>query len=215
MDQPIRRGLMFLISLFIISIGVVFMVRAGLGNSPLTAMPYTSYAIIPEISFGMWTIIWSLIVIVLEKALMGKSLNNIQILMQTVMSFVFGYFVDFAGILLGDLSPEGYVMQLAFLIIGCIIMAFGVCVEIKSNFTTLAADGLILAIHLKTKIPFGRVKLIVDIIWCLMSLITGLIFLHGFAGTREGTIIAALLVGPIIRQMQKRVPVLSNDSMKN
>ena len=74
----------------------------------------------------------------------------------------------------------------------------------------LAADGLILAIHMKTKIPFGKVKLIIDVIWCVMSLVTGFLVLNDFAGTREGTILAAILVGPIIRCIQKRIPWLSH-----
>lgn len=210
MDKPIHRATSFLASLMVISIGVVFIVRANMGNSPLTAMPYTSYVIIPELSFGNWTIIWSIVVILIERILMGGQLGKTQLLMQVIMSFVFGYFVDFADILLGDVTPTNYAMQIVFLIIGCIIMAFGVCLELKSDFTMLAADGLILAIHMRTKIPFGRVKLIVDIAWCMMSLIIGFIILHDFAGTREGTILTAILVGPIIRCIQRKIPWLSH-----
>ncbi|MBR7124776.1 MAG: hypothetical protein IKC93_07945 [Candidatus Methanomethylophilaceae archaeon] len=210
MDKPIRRATMFLASLMVISIGVVFIVRAGMGNSPLTAMPYTSYLIITQMSFGNWTIIWSIIVIIIEKMLMRGNLGNVQLLMQLVMSFIFGYFVDFADLLLGDVAPANYAMQLMFLIIGCIVMGFGICLELKSDFTMLAADGLILAIHMKTKIPFGKVKLIIDVIWCVMSLVTGFLVLNDFAGTREGTILAAILVGPIIRCIQKRIPWLSH-----
>ena len=132
-----------------------------------------------------------------------------QVLMQLFMSLIFGYFVDFTGWILGDVQPDGYHMQLLFLIIGCAIMAFGICVELKSNFTMLAADGLILSINTRTKIPFGKVKLIIDIMWSVLSLLLGLIVMHGFVGTRKGTVIAALLVGLTIRAIQHRWPMLS------
>ena len=57
-------------------------------------------------------------------------------------------------------------------------------------------------------ISFG-VKLIIDIMWSVLSLLLGLIVMHGFVGTREGTVIAALLVGPMIRAIQHRWPTLS------
>ena len=147
--------------------------------------------------------------IIAEKIIMGQGMSVRQVLMQLFMSLIFGYFVDFTGLILGDVQPDGYHMQLLFLIIGCAIMAFGICVELKSNFTMLAADGLILSINTRTKIPFGKVKLIIDIMWSVLSLLLGLIVMHGFVGTRKGTVIAALLVGLTIRAIQHRWPMLS------
>ena len=181
-----------------------------MGNSPLTATPYTCSAIIPEITFGTWTIIWSVVVVIIvEKILMGRDMGTGQVLMQLFMSLVFGYFVDFTSWILGDVQPDVYLTQLLSLVLGCAIMAFGICIELKSDFTMLAADGLILAIHTRTGIPFGKVKLIIDVMWSVLSLILGLTIMHGFVGTREGTIIAALLVGPMIRLLQRRFTVLS------
>ena len=209
MRSKAYRASFFVISLLIISFGVNLIVRADMGNSPLTATPYTCSAIIPEITFGTWTIIWSVVVIIVEKILMGRDMGTGQVLMQLFMSLVFGYFVDFTSWILGDVQPDGYLTQLLSLVLGCAIMAFGICIELKSNFTMLAADGLILAIHTRTGIPFGKVKLIIDVMWSVLSLILGLTIIHGFVGTREGTIIAALLVGPMIRLLQRRFTVLS------
>ena len=57
MRSKAYRASFFVISLLIISFGVNLIVRADMGNSPLTATPYTCSAIIPEITFGTWTII--------------------------------------------------------------------------------------------------------------------------------------------------------------
>ena len=147
--------------------------------------------------------------IIVEKILMGRDMGTGQVLMQLFMSLVFGYFVDFTSWILGDVQPDGYLTQLLSLVLGCAIMAFCICIELKSDFTMLAADGLILAIHTRTGIPFGKVKLIIDVMWSVLSLVLGLTIMHGFVGMREGTIIAALLVGPMIRLLQRRFTVLS------
>ena len=92
-------------------------------------------AIIPEITFGTWTIIWSVVVIIVEKILMGRDMGTGQVLMQLFMSLVFRYFVDFTSWILGDVQPDGYLTQLLSLVLGCAIMAFGICIELKSDFT--------------------------------------------------------------------------------
>ena len=76
MRSKAYRASFFVISLLIISFGVNLIVRADMGNSPLTATPYTCSAIIPEITFGTWTIIWSVVMIIVEKILMGRDMGT-------------------------------------------------------------------------------------------------------------------------------------------
>ena len=46
-------------------------------------------------------------------------------------------------------------------------------------------------------------KVIFDVSLVMISCVLSLIFLHGSYGVREGTVVAALLVGTISRQVNK------------
>ena len=55
-----RYGL-FLIGLFIASMGVAFSSKAGLGTSPVASVPYSVSLVSPLFSFGGWLNLFSVI----------------------------------------------------------------------------------------------------------------------------------------------------------
>ncbi len=67
----------------------------------------------------------------------------------------------------------------------------------------MPGDGLIRTVANEYKIPFGKVKICFDISIVLLALILSFIRFHNIAGVREGTIIAAFLVGFLIRKLQR------------
>ena len=92
------------------------------------------------------------------------------------------------------------------LIIGLIIMSFGVGVslEVTANVTTLAGEGLSLAMcQLFPKIKFGYMKVIVDCSFVVIAVALSFIFLQRLAAVREGTVAAALLVGIIAKTLNR------------
>ena len=49
-----------------------------------------------------------------------------------------------------------------YLVIGCVIMAFGISLEVTADVIMLPAEALVRAIAQKTKIRFGNVKVCFD-----------------------------------------------------
>lgn len=99
-----------------------------------------------------------------------------------------------------------YIKRTAVLIIGLIIMSFGVGVslEVTANVTTLAGEGLSLAMcQLFPKIKFGYMKVIVDCSFVVIAVALSFIFLQRLAAVREGTVAAALLVGIIAKTLNR------------
>lgn len=196
-----RRYLIFLIGLFVCSFGVAFATKAGLGTSPISSIPYTLSLIFTKISFGEWAIIFGVLQIAAQAVLLWKRIAVSELLMQAVTSFAFGYFVDFSLLVLEGFVPEGYVQQFIFLLLGCAILAFGVYLELLADVTMLAGDAINKAIV--TKKEYGNVKIATDIAMCGISAILALVCLHRLVGVREGTLVAALIVGSIIKFYQK------------
>ena len=202
-DDLGRRYVIFLLGLFICSFGVACTTKAGLGTSPVAAIPYTVSLIIADLSFGNWLIILCLIQVVAQIIMLRKNIVVSEIVMQVILAFAFGYLTDFSLFLMKDLMLSTYICQMAFLLLGCAILALGVYLELLGDVVMLSGDAFIKAIATVTKKEYGSVKIITDVSMTAISAIIALVFLHQLVGVREGTIIAALVVGVIIKFYQK------------
>jgi len=120
-------------------------------------------------------------------------------LLQLPLTFAFGFFIDLMMFLFAHLSPTIYLARIALALAGSVALAFGVSLQIVSNVSILPADGIIRVIARKSNIHFGTVKTVFDLTLVASAVILSFAVLHKLAGVREGTVIAALLVGNIAR----------------
>lgn len=88
-------------------------------------------------------------------------------------------------------------------ILGCVVMAFGVLLEIKTEVVFLPGDGFIVAISKVLKREFGKIKPYCDVSFVITGVILSFVFLGYLAGVREGTVISAIIIGPIVRIFKK------------
>lgn len=195
-----RRYLLFVASLFINAFGIAFITKALLGTSPITSVTYVLSLFTP-FTMGIWTILLNLLFVVLEPFLMTRKdlREDLRMyLLQIPISFCFGLFIDFSMFMLSWLEPSAYVMQVTILLIGCIILALGIALEVKANAAMMAGEYFVKTITRRFHGEFGYVKLGFDITLLTMACILSLVFLSDIQGVREGTVVSALLVGPIV-----------------
>ena len=107
--------------------------------------------------------------------------------------------------LVNSIKPVGYASQMLLLLISCVVVAFGVLLEIQTEVVYLPADGVIVAISKVIKKEFASVKPFVDTSMVIMAVILSLVFLGYVAGFREGTIISAIIIGPIVKFLKKHL----------
>ena len=119
-------------------------------------------------------------------------------LLQIPVSFCFGLFIDFSMMMLSWLTPASYASQVVDLLIGCTILALGIALEVKANAAMMAGEYFVKAITRRFRGDFGYVKLGFDITLLGIACTLSLVFMSGIYGVREGTVVAALLVGPIV-----------------
>ena len=196
-----KRIAVLIIGLWIMSIGIAFSIRAGLGTSPISSLPYTMSMLTP-LSVGTATIVLHIVLISLQVIILRKNYKQIQLL-QLPLALVFGILTDLSNNMLSSLSPVSYAEAWIFYLIGIVLVALGVSVEVLSGTIPLAAEGLSIALTEATGRKFGTMKVTVDCSLVVLSLVLSLIFLHTLGGVREGTIAAALLVGTIARFVNK------------
>lgn len=196
----LRRYLFFCVSLFVNAFGIAFITKALLGTSPITSVTYVLSMFTP-MTIGQWTIALNLLFVLLELPFMNlKELKSDlrMFLLQIPISLCFGLFIDLSMNILYWLDPHTYVYQIIALLVGCVILAAGITLEVKANVAMMAGEYFVRVISRRFRGEFGYVKLCFDITLVLIACLLSLCFMSGIYGVREGTVIAALLVGPIV-----------------
>ena len=199
--KKVNRYIIYLISLFVISLGAAISIKANLGTSPLICLPYVS-SLILNLSVGTVCFIFNIIFIALQIIILRSDFEKRQLL-QIVVGTIFSLFIDFSVMLVGFLNPQDYLTQIVVLLVSCIVVAFGVLLEIKTEVVYLPADGVIIAVSTALKKEFAKVKPYIDTSMVITAAILSIVFLGYLAGVREGTVISALIIGPIVRILKK------------
>ena len=199
---------MYLYGLFHTALGLVLITKANLGMMPTQLPPYI-LNLATDLTFGTWIILMSLFYTLIQILLLRKAFQRIQLL-QIVMSFCFGYSVDIWNVLLYDFALPGYFGQMLKLLAGILLIASGITVYMGPKLINLPIENLTLAIA--TKIPSGefyRARLLLDGMLLILGVLFSFLFLGGLYGIREGTVLAAVLIGRCIPYARRVVwPVL-------
>ncbi len=198
-----RRYSLFLIGLFIASMGVALSTKAGLGTSPVASLPYTVSLMSGLLTFGGWLNALSVTQITIQVILLKGKCKYVEIFLQTVLAFIYGYLTDFSCFLIRGLTLHNYPAQLACMAASCFVLAFGIWVQLKGNVALLPGEAMNRAISQVTGKKYTNIKIFFDALYIVLSAILCMIFLGGLKGVREGSIIAAVAVGMLIKGYEK------------
>ena len=195
--ELVRRYVFFLVGLFVNSLGIALITRANLGTSPISSNPYVlSIGFTP--SLGMFTLYFSLLLIVLQLIVLGKRFPK-PYWLQVPVSVVFSAFIDLSMSLFFWVNPQAYALKLAALLIGCVVLGFGVYMEVAANVVMLPGECTVNAISMRWHTDFGKTKVGMDVTMAVCAALLSFILFHHLEGVREGTFISALLVGFLAR----------------
>ena len=126
MSKTIKNYIVFLVGLFVASMGVAFSTKAGLGTSPVASVPYSVSLISDVLTFGGWLNLLSVIQILTQVTVLKGKCNYVEIAVQTVLAFIYGYLTNLSCWLIRNISVTSYPIQFVFMLLGCFILAFGI-----------------------------------------------------------------------------------------
>lgn len=210
-DHHVRRSIgehtlrcfFLVVALFIMSLGIALSAKANLGVSPISCTPYVLSLAFP-LSMGTVTILMNLSFVAVQAALLKKQFRTTHLL-QIPVVLVFGALTDFSMWLTAPLEPSGYLWSALLCLFSCVVIGFGVFLQVKADAVLLAGEGMGLAFVKIFKWEFGTVKTCIDCSLVCIGLACSLMFLPGLEGIREGTVVAAVLVGMIVRFFNRHV----------
>lgn len=213
----VKQFICYILGLLIITIGINISKMSNLGISPVSSIP-RSCEEIWGFTLGVTTMIVYIFLVIVQLLILRKKFKLFNAL-GIVLTLVFSWMIDLTGtdpnafghLLLNFPRPELYVMKLIYMAVSVFVIGIGVFLYLRPNWVPMPAEGVSCAIAEKTGIAFGDCKTIVDTSMIIIALILQLIFLGGlssFTGdrvvVREGTVIAAIFVGQVVKLLSKK-----------
>lgn len=185
---------MYLIGLFIMTIGIAISVKSNLGVSPVSSIPYTMTCVW-GIEMGKATILFHAALVLIQILLLRKNFKVVNLL-QVVVGVVFGYFTTFCNYCVSFLPDvDNLVIRICMMLISTGIIAVGIFLYLPADVIPLAGEGVMQAVSEVTKIEFPKVKVGFDCTMVIVSAVTCLLMIRGLGSVGVGTVIAAFLVG--------------------
>lgn len=198
----IAQVLVYLSGLLVLAFGTALGILSDLGISPVISLPYAVHAV-SGLGAGLTVALFFLICIALQILILRGAFRWLD-LSQILVSFVFGYLVDFALFVMDGLVPSTYLERLAMLAVSMILVAVGIGLYLEAKLINLPPEGLILAIVSKApNTSFHRVKIVMDCALVALAVTLTLAFLGSVYGVREGTALCAILIGKLMSYTKK------------
>ncbi len=197
-----KRLMIYFLGLFTVSTGVVLSVKSDLGVSPVSSLP-NLISRMTGVELGVCTTSVFCLFILVELLLLRREFRA-PMLLQILACFLYGGMISLSSAAIHFVpAPTSYPLRLMFLLCSVPLVAGGVMLYLIPDVLPTSGEGMVLAISKKTGLSTGYGKLVIACSLLMISLSVSLVYYHALVGVREGTVICALLVGPVMRRLQR------------
>lgn len=186
------------VGMFIYASGVALTKNCAIGISPITSVAY-ALSLLTGITMGWCTTIQNFTFFAIQRLLLKKEYGLGVAAAQLAMSILFSLFIDFTALVWSFVQPVSWPGKLVVFVVGCAVLALGMCMVVLADFVVLPAEGTVMAVTRVTKAKFGTVKVCLDATMVAITALLTLVFLGQVAGIGLGTVIAVLLIGTLAR----------------
>ena len=201
-DLTIKRVFSYVFGLYLITLGVAFSIKSGLGSAPVSSIPY-AMDLIWLVNIGVATFILHAILVVIEWALLRDDFNRKHFL-QVFVGVLFGVFTSFSVSLMAFVPlADNLIVAFMMIALSILLIALGLFFYVPTNLIPLSVEGVTQAVAIVSNRPFSKIKVYIDC--CIVM--TALILSYGFMGELGsvgiGTILGALFIGTTVKYIHK------------
>jgi uncharacterized membrane protein YczE len=217
----VRRWIVYVVGIYVLTFGVSLAIRAGIGISPQSSLTRTMTLVYSPLSQGTYNFILELIMLFLTYLVLPKDfkLKNFASL---IPAFVLAACLDLNLKITEVIQLDVYHWKVLLLIVGDAALAFGLFLMIRANLVLMPIDMFVNTIFKRTGWKWGNIKTGFDCTLLVTSAFVGLAFIGEIKFIREGTILNAILVGQYIklyfflfRKIQARKTILASEGLKS
>lgn len=195
------RCLLVLAGMALVAFGIALARQTLLGSSAISAIPTVLSFAFP-LTIGTFTFILSILFIILQIILLRRDFSPVQFL-QLPLLVVFSLTIDGFVVVASMFPFDTYLMRIGWMLLSCVAIALGVYVQTQVRLIMLPGDAIVVAISKTSGKKFSNCKLGFDISQMVIAAGISLACSGALIGVREGTLIAAVLGGPIIQFFTK------------
>lgn len=186
------RVVLLLIGLWIAHLGVTLFLQTNLGSDPFNVFVQGLFRAIPwpewaGMTHGRVHLLVSLLIMVVLLVVDRSYVGIGTVLCMALGGPIIDVYTLWLSPFLNETLPLA--VRVPLLAVGCVILAFGMTIVIRSQAGTGPNDLVAVVLSDKSGKPFGPVRIGVDLTFTLVGFALG-----GVVGV--GTIICAFLVGP-------------------
>lgn len=186
------RVVLLLIGLWIAHLGVTLFLQTNLGSDPFNVFVQGLFRAIPwpewaGMTHGRVHLLVSLLIMVVLLVVDRSYVGIGTVLCMALGGPIIDVYTLWLAPFLNEKLPLA--VRVPMLAVGCVILAFGMTIAIRSQAGTGPNDLVAVVLSDKSGKPFGPVRIGVDLTFALVGFALG-----GVVGI--GTIICAFLVGP-------------------
>lgn len=192
----VKKILTFLLGVMISGLGVALSTQAGLGATPISSVPWV-LTNLSSLSYGTLTLIVNILLVLAQIVILRRRFQWFQ-LMQIPITALFGACIDLGMWLSKPLITTIWPLQVLTLVVGAAVLAFGIILQVRSNFLCIPGDALVKVINQEFGPPLSKIKITLDGSLVLAAISISFIFLGRLEGVREGTLMSVFLVGTFI-----------------
>lgn len=208
-DKPvpnfiIRLGVM-MAGITAVAFGIALSRATDLGLGAISTIPGVLNYAIPGITLGTFTFAFNILLVLLQIVILRRRFHAAQLLAIPFL-LVFSAIIDFFVPFCMAIPFANYPLRLLGSVVSCAFIALGVWLQTKGALVLLPGDGFTWSVSSVTGWEFGRTKVITDCTLLSIAAVISLIMMGGLFGVREGSIMAALLIGFVIRGFNRLVP---------
>ena len=154
-----KRYIVFFLSLWINGFGVSLVTIAALGTTPISSAWY-EISLHTPLTFGMVTMLGNLILITSQYFMLQDKKDKKALwglFSQIPATLLFSVSIDVNMFILQSLIPDlhFYLYRFALLIIGSLILSFGVALEVKADVALVAGEAFVKAVCVFLHKEFG------------------------------------------------------------
>ena len=205
------RVILLMIGLTIAHFGVTLFILADLGSDPFNVLVqgiFRTISSLLDLSFITHGRVHIVICFIIILALLVVDKTYIKIGTILCMNFG-GPIIDIFTVVLAPIFSisDSLIFKIFLLALGCVILAYGMTIVIKSDAGTGPNDLVAVVISDKTKKKFSIIRIIVDVSFVVAGFLLG-----GSLGI--GTVICAFCVGPVAGHFLPVNEKLVNNVMK-
>lgn len=184
-----KRYIFLCFGLALMALGIGFSVKAKLGTSPISSLPYV-VSLFSPFTIGQATIAMHCVFIAMQIALLRRRFDPVQ-LAQLPIGIMFGYMIDAGLWALGWVDCSAYWQLWLLVLVGIVLVGTGVA----------CAVAVCRVLH----VSFPRTKIFFDASLVASALLLSFAVAGKIEGVREGTLVAALCVGLTVKAANKFV----------